>query len=419
MDDQEQPTQENLYEEVGTPGLESWTGIIMKAYTAELRWPTCYPIYSRIRRSDPEITIARNVFATFARQVRMQFTPAENASDDDKKFSDFGNEVLDDFEGGQAQLMENIVNYVPFFGWGWWEALPGLRAKGWHAPDLEDDWESEYDDGLVGFRRFAFRDPSSFFCWDLNPRGRLLGMQQMDPPNPQVHIPIGRSLHLAYGDSQSPEGLTPLESVWRLERIKYALEIILGIGYEHAAGYLEVRSTGTLTPADKTLIKQMARSILTAQETNYAAWPTHLTGEIKDIPFAAGASLLETIRYYSILKLQLFMMQWVAMASTSGSGSYSAVQDTSSMFLGFFNAMMTGFAGQADAQIGRRLWLWNKDRFPGITRRPHLTVSAVEKQTTLTELVALVAGMVDQLGPEDWTAIRAATNLLSKKLPES
>lgn len=409
---------ENIFEEVGTPGLESWSGVITKAYTSELRWPGCYPIYSRIRRSDPEMTIVRIVFATFGRQARLQFTPGENASDDDKKFAEFGNQVLEDIEGGQAGLIESTLSHTPFYGWSWFEALPGLRASGWKAPE-GDPWESEFDDGLIGIRRMAFRDQSSFDHWEITDRGRLKGMWQMDVPHPPVMIPLDRSLHLTFGDTNNPEGLTPLESIYRLERVKYALELIQGIGYEHAAGYLEVRSTKDLTPADKVLIKQMARAVLTAQEANYAAWPSHLTGEIKDITFAAGGSILEAIRYYSMLKLQVYLMQWVAMATTSGAGAYSAVQDTSGMFLNFFSAMLAGFASQIDAQVGKRLYRWNADKFPGITRRPRITIPPIGKQASTTDLSTLISSMVDELGPEDWIAIRKATGLLSANLKEN
>lgn len=410
----------NVFEEIGTPGLQSFSGVIQQAYTSELRWPHVYPIYSRLRRSDPEVTISRTVFSTLARGVRLEFSVDEDATDDEKKFAEFGDQALDDIEGGQARLLECVVDYVPFFGWGWWEAVPGLRSQDWRPPDPEDDWRSQYDDGLVSFRRLGFRDPSSFFSWIMTDKGnRLLGMEQMDIPNPPVKIPLNRSLHLTFGDTNNPEGLTPMESLYRLERVKYAYELIMGIGYEHAAGYLDVRATDKLTDADKAWVKKMARAILSAQEGNYAAWPANLTGEIKDIPFAAGASLLEAIRYYGLLKLQLFNMQWAAIASTAGTGAYSAASDSSSMFVMYWNAMMAGFADQIDAQIGRRLFEMNKDKFKGVVKRPKLRATNVEKRISMTELGQLISAIgADQLGPEDWLAIRKASKILPEKLPE-
>jgi hypothetical protein len=408
------------FSEIGTPGIEIMSGYINEAYIAELRWPSAGKIYSRLRRSDPETAIVRQVFSAMARGVRFEFSEDPKATDDEKRFSEFGDQVLEDVEGGATDLIQSIADNVPFYGWGWWEALPGVRSPDWQAPDQLDDWRSEFSDGLIGLRRFAFRDPSSFYRWDVDSKtGRLYGMEQNSLYSPVVNIPIDRSLHLTFGDSNNPEGLSPLESIYRLERVKYAYELIAGIGFEHAAGYLEVKSTQNLTPEDKSLIRQMARAIMSAQEANYAAWPSHLSGEIKDIAFAAGSALLEMIRFYHVLKLQLFNMQWASIASTAGTGAYSAASDSSGMFLISYNAMMQGFADQIDAQIGKRLLKWNRDKFPGLVRRPRLRALPVEKIISLTEIGQLIGAVgADNLGPEDWLAIRKATHILPESMPE-
>lgn len=409
----------NIFEEIGTPGLEAFSGFIGEAYLSELRWPAVYPLYSKYRRADPEVAISRHVLTTMARGVRLEFAPGDDASDDEKAFADFGDQALGDIDGGQGAFLETIMENVPFYGWGWWEVVPGIRSEGWRAPD-GDPWESEYDDGLIGFRRFAFRSPSSFMSWVMDYQGkRLFGMEQMDTPNPPVKIPLDRSLHLTFGDTINPEGLSPLEALYRLERYKYALELVQGIGFEHAAGYLEVRSTQSITAADKVLIKQAARAILSAQEANYAAWPSHLSGEVKDIAFQAGTGLLEAIRHYHMLKLQLFAMQWAAIATTAGSGAYSAMADSSSMFMMFFNAMIDGFVGQIDAQVGRRLYKLNKDKFPGVVNRPRIRATQVNKNIDLTSLGQLISAFgLDNLSDEDWLAIRRASKILPEKLPE-
>ena len=207
--------------------------------------------------------------------------------------------------------------------------------------------------------------------------------------------------------------------MYRLERFKYALEMILGMGYEHAAGYLDVKSTGTLDDTDKANIKAIARGLMSAQEGNYAAWPDKLTGELKDVPFAAGASLLTVLQYFHAVKLMLFNMQWAALSATTGAGSYSAMSDSSGMFVMTFNAMMKGFVNQLDAQLGKRLYKLNRDKFPGITKRPRLTITAVEKNISLIELGQLISSMgADNLGDEDWIAIRKASKILPESLPE-
>jgi hypothetical protein len=403
--------------EQGTSGLKAFTGFIEEAYNTELRWPSVQPLYSRMRRSDPEMTAVRNVFTTLARSVSFRWEGPDTPTAGDSEALDFANTIWEDIEGGQGDFLETLVSQVPFFGWGWWEVLPGMRDPKWSAPG-EDDWRSQYDDKHIGIRRLAWRDTSSFYQWDLDAlTGRLRGMVQQDWPNPPVMLPIENSLHITLGDAHNPEGLSPLESVWRLERIKYGLEVIQGIGFEHAAGYLDVMAEEKLSASDQAAIKTAARAIMTAQEGNYAAWPKGVTGELKDVPFSAAPAILEAIKYFGILKLTVFNAQWMALSATTGSGSFAAMNDSSNMFVMTYNAMLEGFARQMDAQIGRRLFKWNA--FPGMTQRPKLKIDPVNK-LSLAELAAILGPLKNTitLGDEDAKAIRKQTGFLPEALPE-
>ena len=406
------PARAGEFEEIGTLGMGVLSGYIQSAYNAELYWPTVYPLYNRLRRSDPEISVVRQVFSAIAAGIRLEFQlDAEKPSDDDKRAQEFGQGVLAEIEGGPENFVDTLVSQVPFMGWGWWNVVPGLRRKGWRPPDQEDPWRSSADDGLIGIRRLAWRDHSSFYNWDIDDAtGRVRGMKQLDTPNPFETIPLDRSVHITFGDSSNPEGLTPLEAVWRLERIKYGLEVVQGIGYEHAAGYLDIKSDkDKLTADDKTNIKAAARAIMTAQEGNYAAWPAGLTGELKDVPFSAAASILEAVRYYGLLKLALYNMQWVGLSTISDTGSFAAMQDSTAMWIVSFNAMMRGFVRQLDSQFGRRLFEWNREAFPGMTQRPRLVATPVEKFMDLGDLGTFLQAVIAvsmPLGDEDYLAIR-------------
>lgn len=408
--------------EIGTSGLRQWNGFIEEAYNTKLTWPSVQPLYNRIRRSDPEISQVRHMFTALSRGVDFRWEAPENPSEDDLKAQEFAQQVMDDIEGGPGGLLETIVSQVPFFGWGWWEAVPGIRDPKWSPPD-GDTWRSTYDDGLIGFRKLAFRDTSSLYRWEFDDKKRLVGMVQRDQSDfgDEHLIPLNKSLHLTFGDTNNPEGLSPLEAVWRLERIKYGLEVVQGIGFEHSAGYLNIEVGATLNETAKQQIDTAARNIMTAKEGNYGAWPEGVTAELKDVPFSAAASLLEAIRYYGVLKLSIYTMQWAAMSTVSGTGSYSAHQDSSEMFITFYNAMLEGFAKQIDEQLGRRLFEINKDAFPGMTERPHLSVTPIRKSVDLTQVSTLLRTAYDigmRLSDDDWVAIRKQIKFLPETLPE-
>lgn len=412
----------NMMQEIGSQGLKTTMGFVNEAYHHELRWPTVQPLYSRLRRSDPEISIVRQVYAALARGIKLRWELPDNANDAEKKAAEFAETVLDDADGGITQLAETMVSQAPFFGWAWWEVLPGVRNPKWSAPN-GDEWRSNYSDGYIGIRRFAWRDSSAFDHWQLDDAsGRLYGMWQTDWPNPSVMIPLDKSLHLTFGDPHNPEGLSPLEAVWRLERIKFGLEVVQGIGFEHSAGHLSINVPARkLTTEDETYVRNAARAILTAQEGNYAVFPEGMEGELKDVDFAAAASILEAIKYYGILKLTLYNAQWMALSATTGAGSYSAMNDSSSMWMITYNAMIDGFISQIDNQVGKRLFAWNAGAFPGMERRPILKAEPIQKVLSLSELASILDSLKETipLGEEDFKAIRARTQFLPETLPDT
>lgn len=403
--------------ETGTSGLKAFSGFITEAYNSQLYWPQVQPTYSRLRRSMPEIVIIRQAFSSWARNVTLRVDLPENPTDDDKRYQEFIESVFTEMEGGFGSFIDTLINNVPFYGWGWFTVVPGRRDPDWNAPD--DTWQSESDDGLIGLRRLAWRDSSSFYKWEMDAKKRVTGMWQSDPPARPVLLPLEESLHVTFGDPNNPEGLSPLEAVYRLERIKYGLEVIQGIGYEHAAGYVNVQKTGegNLSAEDLRTIQSAAKAILTAQQGNYAAWPYGIQGEVKDIGFAAAGNILAAIQYYGVLALSCYTMQWIALSATTGAGSYAAMTDSSSMGVFTFNSMLDGFASQLDAQVGKRLYEWNKAAFPNLTARPTLAFTHIDKDMALGELADFLVKMRDvlQLGPDDIKAIRDRVPFLPKE----
>jgi len=410
-----------VFSESGTSGINEYSGFVSEAYNAQLFRPGVQKEYSRLRRSMPEIVMIRQGFTSWARNTSPQVDLPDDATDDDRRYQDFIYTDFDNMDGGYTKFIDTLINHVPFFGWGWWDAPASRRDPEWKPPE-GDDWRSEEADGLIGLRRLAWRDTSTFEGWKFDDNKKLLGMNQHDFPKTPVYLPLENSLHMTFGDPNNPEGQTPLEAVWRLEGIRRGLEVVQGIGYEHAAGYLNVKKTesGTLTEADKSNVRSAAKAILTAQEGNYATWPFGMDGQVMDIGFAAAPSLLEAIRHYSILALSVYTMQWMSLNTMTGSGSLAAVDDSSSMGVFTFNAMMDGFAAQYDQQVGKRLWEWNKQYFPNATKRPKIRFSHINKSIALGEMGAFLQQMngIMPLGDDDMKAIRKRSAFLPEGLPE-
>ena len=416
------------FTEIGEVALQEMAGWINEAYRTELQWPGVAREYDRIFRSDSEVTMMRNMYASWASSLTVRFElPASSdvgedtePTDDDKRALDFANQVLNDIEGGINKWFTAAMTRVPFYGFGWWEAPPGVRSQNWTAPD-QDPWKSQYSDGLIGYRRLGFRRYSSFYRWDFDEQERLRGMTQMTNRGGIKSMPLNRCLHLTFGDSDNPEGLATLESMWRLAKMKQGFEIVFGFGAQNSAGYLNV-TVEDGKKLDLVNIQKAARALMTPQEGNYAAWPEGTKGELIDVPFAAGTTILDAIRHYTIVKLAQLGMQWIAFSTISGVGSMASMKDASQIAMGIFNTMAQGFVKQADEQIGKRLFEYapNKAAFPGMTRRPVLTVDKLRKEIDLTELGSFATALhaIWPLSEDDIISIRKYSEVLPETMPE-
>jgi hypothetical protein len=409
---------ERIMKEIGTPGIDVFAGIIQQAYLRELDWPNCWPVYSKLWRSDPEVAICRLIFSSLASKAEMTPQLPDDPTDDDKKARDFLLSEMDNVEGGFEKFRDKMVSVAPFYGWGIWEMIPGIRKKDWVPPE-DDPWRSEQDDGLIGIRRIAFRDHGSFYRWDFDEKMRIRGMWQMDSYGEEFYIPISRCMHIKFGNEDSPEGQSPLEALYRLERYKFGLELVQGIGFEHSAGFLSVAAESEITDDDIAAIKKAARAALTAMEGNYATWPNGLQAELMASPFSAAEQLGFAIRYYGMLKLQLFNLQWVSLSTTSEVGSFAAMKDSSLMYLATFNAMMKGFANQINRSYVKQLFRFNAEVFPNLTRLPKLVPAPVRKDLDLADFGEFIKTFyaLFEATDDDIIAIRKHTQILSETLP--
>ncbi len=416
------------YEEIGEGvGAGAFYGYIEKTTLPVLRWPGAHTTYDPIWRTNPETVVTRNMSASLVGNMPLTWElPLEvnnkelpPPTKDDEAALDFCYSVGDAIEGDIRTWLADCVFKAPFYGFGLWEMVPGLRKKSWAPPD-EDPWRSNEDDGLTGFRRLGFRDYSTFYRWDLTDKGYVKGVEQLGNTGKRTMIPAKQLLHIRYGDMANPEGIAILEAVYRPEYMKRQLEVVFGHGSEKSAGVLNVEADEKLSPSDVSHIRNVARAVLSAQEGNFMAWPKGLRGAILDIPFAAGATILEMIRYYGLSILTIYGMEFIGMGGISGTGSYAALNDSSSTALLRFNSMVEGFVRQASEQITQYLFTLNAAAFPNLTRYPMLKISPSAKNVALAELgqFAQIMHAIQPLGDDDLIAIRKRSGVLSEVLPE-
>ena len=113
-------------------------------------------------------------------------------------------------------------------------------------------------------------------------------------------------------------------------------------------------------------------------------------------------------------------MQWIALSTITGTGSFGAMSDSSAMWLTSFNAMWTGIAKQIDQQYGAWLFKVNAAAFPNMTKRPELRCTPIPKEIKLAELGSFLSTLngLLPLGDDDMITIRQRSGFLPETLPE-
>jgi len=406
------------FEEKGSSTQSAWGTLISGIVNTDFSWPECWEEFDTIRRTNPEITIVRMLYTSTARDVKLKYEPVEDATPEDEEFTEFLNSCLADID--LEKWKETLITQIPFMGWGVWEIVPGLRAEGWKAPDGEV-WESFNTDGLIGIRKLAWRDQSTLEKWKYTDTGDPNVMVQRVWPAEAVDLLLANCLHLVYGDQTIPTGLSPFQAVARLRRIKHALEIVQGMGFEHASGHVKFTVKAKLSDEAKSQLEETAKALMTAAQGSYATEiEDQFTFVLEDVTFGAAADLLKTISYYGMVILQIFASHFIAVATTADTGSYSAASDHSAIYLAAFNAIMGGFAKQTGRQLARYLRLVNGDKFKNITAYPELKASEVKKIIDLTNLAQFLTAFsgIFPMSEEDAVMIRERSRVLPTEQPE-
>lgn len=125
---------------------------------------------------------------------------AADDSEEAKRQRAFFLGAMNDMSAPFQALMPQITTMIPQ-GWSYFEVVNKLRMGKTPKEQVLTDGNrrqpaaSKYDDGLIGWHKWAHRHPDTLLKWDFAPGGTLRGMVQRDPASgDHLTIPIQRSL---------------------------------------------------------------------------------------------------------------------------------------------------------------------------------------------------------------------------------
>lgn len=247
----------SLYGEIGSTGLSRWGGSISEEFLTELRGKQGHKAYEEMRSNDPTIGAILFAIEMVIRGIVWETQPVSKKRED-VEAARFLETCLDDMTLSWTDFISEVLTMLPF-GYSFFEIVYKKR----------DGVESRYNDGKIGWRKFAFRSQDSLLKWEFDNEGGIKGFTQMSPPDYQTRtIPIEKAiLFRTRREKNNPEGRSILRNCYRPWYFRKNLETLEGICLERVYAGIPViqlppgASTGASSSTDEYKAKSLVRKI--------------------------------------------------------------------------------------------------------------------------------------------------------------
>jgi hypothetical protein len=254
-----------VLEEIGRTGLTQHGGYIYEEYTRELHGTRWRDTVRDMVDNDPIVGAILFAVGMLLRGVTWTIVPASD-DPEDEAVGQFFSECWQDMSHTPEQFLAECLSFLP---WGW--SLHEIVYKQRLGPNQTDPSKrSQYDDGRIGWRKFAIRSQDTLLKWEIDDAdGSVRGMwQQLPTTGKLVFIPIEKSLLFRTTSRKgNPEGRSILRNAVRPWHFRKHIETIEGIGVERDLAGLPVLYAPSqimldnASPAEKTLYSQLKRII--------------------------------------------------------------------------------------------------------------------------------------------------------------
>lgn len=237
------------YLELGSSGLNRQGGWIYEEFLKELQGSRGIKTFKEMRDNDSTVGAVLFAIEMLIRQVDWR---VEAASDDsrDVEAADFLTECMHDMSNTWEETISEILTMLPF-GWAYMEKIFKKR-NGLKSSDKR--FKSKFNDNKIAWRKLSLRAQETFYQWNFDDDGGLLGLYQQAAPDYKIrYIPIEKALLFRTKTRKgNPEGVSILRTAYRDWYFKKHIENIEGIGIERDLAGLPT----ALVPPD--LLKQNA-----------------------------------------------------------------------------------------------------------------------------------------------------------------
>lgn len=222
----------SIFQEIGIGSTRHSGGMVMQDFLTNLQHRRGIAVFTEMYYNDPTIGGTMFGIEQVLRQVTWDAEGVGDKDEKDKKAKQFLSENMQDMSHTWDDFICNAITFLPY-GWSIFEKIYKVRRGDNQNPMLS----SKFDDGKVGWRKFAFRDQRTLDSWIFDEKGNneTLAFVQRDPNSfsPLPPLPLSKSILLRTKPAGgNPEGVSILRNAYRPWFFKKRIEEIEGIGIE-------------------------------------------------------------------------------------------------------------------------------------------------------------------------------------------
>ena len=215
--------------EIGSSGLRKVGGVINEEFLPNLRGKRGAKVYREMVDNDPVIGSILFSIEKIITRLEWRIDPFDD-SPEAVAAQEFVQSCMDDMSDSWDSTLQSILSMLPY-GWSYHEVV--YKRRGGESNDPTK--RSKFEDGKIGWRKWAIRSQDTLWKWDIDHDGGIQGMIQMDPwgQRGQVIIPIDKALLFrTSAQKNNPEGRSLLRTAYRPWYFKRRIEEIEAIGIE-------------------------------------------------------------------------------------------------------------------------------------------------------------------------------------------
>lgn len=216
-------------EEIGRTGLSQYGGYIFEEILTELSGFKWRKVVREMVDQDAVINAILFVIEMFVRQTSWDIKAASDSNEDQERAAFIKGALFEDMSQSWSSVLSEILTFLP---WGW--SYPELVYKERKGESRNPGKSSRFNDGRIGWRKWAPRAQESLEHWEFDAEGGLQAMVQNPPPDFGFHtIPIEKALLFRTTVHKgNPEGRSVLRGAYRQWYRKKHIENFEAMGIE-------------------------------------------------------------------------------------------------------------------------------------------------------------------------------------------